>query len=354
MIISLNQRNLAILRIIRQSKAFTASTIFSELADKPSLITVRRELATLTEAGYLIQQGKGRGVSYSLSTKGRLFTPIDAKQYCLIEPDQRHGDTGFDFNFFEHMPTSLFSQEELNLLKQKTSYYQNRSSNSSLTIHQKELARFIVELSWKSSKIEGNTYTLLDTERLLVEGIPAAGHSPDEATMIINHKKAFDFIMAHTGRFRSAIDQHTIEEVHRLLVVDLNVPKGIRRGAVGVTGSTYLPIDNEYQIREALESLYAAVAPMTDPYSKALLLLAGLSYIQAFEDGNKRTARLSTNAILLAHNLAPLSYRNVDEVSYREAMLVFYETRSIMPIKEIFISQYVFAAEQYLLAGTGV
>jgi prophage maintenance system killer protein len=343
------QRQINILSVIRQSKAFSSSTILAVLSHKPSLVTLKRDLLTLTKSGYLIQNGKGRSVTYSLSVIGKLFLPIDAKAYCAIEPDQRYGDSAYDFELFENMPITFFSEEELSLLEFKTTYYKNRSSEVSSTIHQKELGRFIVELSWKSSKIEGNTYTLLDTERLLLEGIPAAGHSADEATMILNHKKAFDFIIEHNSLFKSLITQNTVEEVHRLLITGLDVAKGIRRSAVGVTGSTYHPLDNEYQIREAFEALYTAVARVTDIYSKSLLLLVGLSYIQGFEDGNKRTARLSANAVLLAHNAAPLSYRSVDEVSYREAMLVFYETQSITPIKEIFITQYVFAAEQYLL-----
>ncbi len=88
---------------------------------------------------------------------------------------------------------------------------------------------------------------------------------------------------------------------------------------------------------------------MKSPYAKALLTLLGISYIQPFEDGNKRTARLMANAILLAHSCAPLSYRSVDENDYREAMLVFYELNSIMPFKKIFIDQYMFAAENYLV-----
>ncbi len=344
------RRQIDILNTIRQSKAFSSSTILAVLPEKPSLVTLKRDLLALTKTGHLIQSGRGRSVTYSLSVTGKLFLPIDAKAYCVIEPDQRYGDSTYDFELFENVPITLFSEEELSLLNAKTQHYQNRSAEASPTIHQKELKRFIIELSWKSSRIEGNTYTLLDTERLLLEGIPAVGHTSDETTMILNHKKSFDFIIEHSSLFKSLINQTTIEEVHRLLIMNLGVATGIRRSAVGVTGSKYHPIDNEYQIREAFGTLYASIDRASDVYSKSLLLLVGLSYIQGFEDGNKRTARLSTNAVLLADNAAPLSYRSVDEISYREAMMVFYETQSIVAIKEIFVAQYVFAAEQYLLA----
>lgn len=102
-----------------------------------------------------------------------------------------------------------------------------------------------------------------------------------------------------------------------------------------------------HQIREGLEALLAAIARVETPYAKALMALLGISYLQPFEDGNKRTARLLANAILLAYGCAPLSYRSVDEGEYREATLVFYEINSIIPFKKIFTDQYDFAARTY-------
>ena len=104
-----------------------------------------------------------------------------------------------------------------------------------------------------------------------------------------------------------------------------------------------------YQIHEAIERLSQAVTQESNPYEKALTALLGISYIQPFEDGNKRTSRLMANAILLAYGCAPLSYQSVDKVDYREAMLVFYELNSFMPFKEIFIEQYTFAANNYTI-----
>ncbi|OGZ56574.1 MAG: hypothetical protein A3H64_01075 [Candidatus Ryanbacteria bacterium RIFCSPLOWO2_02_FULL_45_11c] len=106
-------------------------------------------------------------------------------------------------------------------------------------------------------------------------------------------------------------------------------------------------MDNIHQIREAIEQLAAAITRMETPYAKALIALLGLSYIQPFEDGNKRTARLMANALLLAHACAPLSYRSIEENAYRETMLIFYEINSLMPFKKLFIDQYDFAAKNY-------
>ena len=122
---------------------------------------------------------------------------------------------------------------------------------------------------------------------------------------------------------------------------------GFRRKPVGVTGSLYRPLDTLHQITEAVDVLAESVLRADTPYAKALIALVGISYIQPFEDGNKRTSRLMANALLLAHGCAPLSYRSVDEVVYREAMLVFYELHSLVLLMKIFIEQYDFAAHNY-------
>lgn len=109
------------------------------------------------------------------------------------------------------------------------------------------------------------------------------------------------------------------------------------------------PLDNEFQIKEAVESLIHALERLKSPFSQALLALLGLSYIQPFEDGNKHTARLITNAILLAHGCAPVSYRSIDENEYKEAVIAFYELNSLAPFKKLFVEQYDFAARNYLL-----
>jgi Fic family protein len=122
---------------------------------------------------------------------------------------------------------------------------------------------------------------------------------------------------------------------------------GLRKSAVGITGSTYRPLDNQFQIAEELENCITCINKYANGFDKALTALIGISYIQPFVDGNKRTARLITNALLLTHKLAPLSYRNVDEVLYRASLLAFYEQLSILPMKQIFIEQYAFATEHY-------
>ncbi|MFH2105380.1 MAG: Fic family protein [Parcubacteria group bacterium] len=311
-----------------------------------SLITVKRALSKMADIGILKTLGSGRSTRYEITVKGRIFSNIDAKQYITIEPDKRYGLHQYNFDLLGALTDEIFTAGELKKLESATATYKRRTTDLSPTIEKKELERLVIELAWKSAKIEGNTYTLLDTEKLIREEKEAPGHSREEAQMILNHKHAFDYIRQHSVQFKT-ITRKNLEELHAVLVKDLAVESGLRSRAIGITGSIYRPLDNVYQITEAVSQLSQTISQSKTPYAKALLALLGISYIQPFEDGNKRTARLMANAILMAQALSPLSYRSVDERDYRSAMLVFYELNSIVPIKKIFIDQYIFAAQNY-------
>lgn len=311
-----------------------------------SLVTVKRQLSDLTDKGVLHMLGSGRSTSYELGVFGRVLADVDISQYVLTDPDERRGFFQYNFDLFSKFPDEILTEEELRRLENASEEYKARTLDLSPVIEKKELERLVIELSWKSSKIEGNTYSLLDTEKLILENKEAPGHSKDEARMILNHKDAFEYIRGHREQFQT-ITRKNLEEVHAIIVKDLNVGVGFRSEPVGIVGSIYHPLDNQYQIIEAVEDLSQAISRIKTPYAKALLALLGISYIQPFEDGNKRTARLMTNALLISHSLSPLSYRSVDEVEYRSAMLAFYELNSIVSMKKIFIEQYEFAARNY-------
>jgi Fic family protein len=294
----------------------------------------------------LASSGAGRSTKYTITTLGRLFADVPAHEYNTIEPDKRYGQSRFNFETLPSIPQSIFSDTETATLENATSEYKKRITGLPPAIQKKELERLVIELSWKSSRIEGNTYTLLDTEKLILENKEATGHSKQEARMILNHKDAFTFIHENTKQFKT-LTKTNLERLHTILVKGLSIGTGLRKKPVGVTGSKYKPLDNVHQITDAVLSLEKSVKKIKSPYAKALIALLGISYIQPFEDGNKRTSRLMANALLLAHKRAPLSYRSVDENEYREAMLVFYELNSVAPFKKIFVNQYDFAARNY-------
>jgi Fic family protein len=138
-----------------------------------------------------------------------------------------------------------------------------------------------------------------------------------------------------------------IEEIHKMLVADLGVTENLRSVAVGITGTNYKPLDNVCQIAEALDAMITLINEKEDFFEKAFLALVLLAYIQPFEDGNKRTARTVSNAVLFAHGTTPLSYRAASEVEYKKANLIFYETNNLAWLKDIFIKQFTFAVEKY-------
>lgn len=337
------------LRILISAEALQSSEVHARLVEQKevlSLVTVKRALSDLAQRGLIQVVGVGPATAYRITTEGRIFTDIDATAYVSTEPDKRFGQDGYNFNFFNEIPQTLFSESERAVLDAATKEYHRRTQNVSPAIEKKELERLIIELSWKSSRIEGNTYTLLDTEKLILENKEAPGHGHEEAQMILNHKDAFTFVREHAEQFRT-LTRGNMEQLHAILVKDLSVGLGLRESPVGVLGSRYRPIDNIHQIREGVDALSQAVSRADSPYAQALLALAGISYLQPFEDGNKRTARLMGNAILLAHRCAPLSYRSVDEGDYRATTIVFYELNSLVSFKRIFMSQYDFAARNY-------
>ncbi len=167
-----------------------------------------------------------------------------------------------------------------------------------------------------------------------------------QTQMILNHKFAFDTILAHPPK-PNHLTTNYIRELHQTLIQKLEVSAGLRNHPVGITGSQYLPLDNEWQIKESLDQTIDLINQTKDPYAQALIAICMISYIQPFADGNKRTARMLGNALLISQNLLPISYRTVSEVAYKDALIVFYEQNTLAPLKQIFIDQVIYANQTY-------
>jgi len=316
------------------------------LTESPA--TVKRILSSLVENGSALVSGQGRATRYSVSPQAHVTMELNIDTYFEKETDEREVQTSFNFDLInETLPNvELFTAEEKEHLNTLQAQFTRNLVGITPTEYRKEMERLGIDLSWKSSQIEGNTYSLLETERLLKDKQTASGKTKEEAVMLLNHKDALDFVLADPEYLRE-ISVRRIEELHTLLVKELDVDKGIRRRRVGVTGTNYRPLDNEYQIREALEDTCRLINSKENVFEKALLALVLLSYIQAFADGNKRTARITSNAILIANRYCPISFRSVDSVDYKKAMLIFYEQNNISAFKKIFIDQFAFAVNTY-------
>ncbi|MFT7507209.1 MAG: fido (protein-threonine AMPylation protein) [Acidimicrobiales bacterium] len=344
----LNQRQLSIIEIVKSLGKASFSVIFETLLSEASERSVKRDLSGLVEGNFLQVSGGGRATTYTITESSRIFLPIDVDIYNAVDIDSRVGVCErYVISVWEQWPGTLFTESEIISLEKDTNQYRLRSQNQTPDMHKRELERFVIEMSWKSSQIEGNTYTLLDTELLLKDGIASSSNTKEETQMILNHKEAFQFVIEHVDAFVEGLTFALLEQVHTILMKDLIEEKGIRASVVGITGSRYQPLDNQFQLREALEKLIETVNESQDVWTQALTALIGMSYVQPFVDGNKRTARLIANGLLLSKNCSPLSYRDVNERTYRSSLLVFYEQLSVVPMKQLFIDQYNFSAEHY-------
>lgn len=344
----LNERQNAIVAFIEANKSVSAVQILGHIQQNignVTKMTVSRDLEKLLELNLIEKQGAGRVVTYQLSSRYSIVKKIDVEKYFSADADQREIQKKFNFDIFRQL-TSIFTEAEKKKLLELNEIYRKKIENISPDALRKEIERLNIDFSWKSSKIEGNTYSLLETEQLIKNQKEATGHSRDEATMILNHKKALEYIGSNKNEFQS-ISVSKIENVHSLLVDGLNVTKNLRKTLVGITGTSYRPLDNEFQIREALEKACQKINGTENPFEKAVILMLLIAYIQPFVDGNKRASRLSGNAILQSFASCPLSYRSMDEIEYKKAILLFYEQNNVSYFKELFLKQFKFAVENY-------
>ncbi len=310
--------------------------------------TLKRIISECVRKGNIEIVGRGPTTKYRLTPQAHVTMPLHIDTYFEKEIDERQVQHGFNFELIrEILPNvQLFTKDELEILYESQTVFSKHLSEMTSIEYRKEMERLGIDLSWKSSQIEGNTYSLLETERLLKERKTANGKTKEEAIMLLNHKDALDFILDAPDYLRE-LSIARVEEIHALLTKELGVERNIRHRRVGIIGTNYQPLDNEFQIRAALEDSCTLINSKEDVFDKALLALVLLSYIQAFTDGNKRTARIISNGILIANNYCPISFRSVDSIDYKKAMLMFYEQNNIAAFKQIFIDQFLFAVKNY-------
>lgn len=340
--------DIEILQFLHYHPLANRTEIMAGLMETPSGSTVKRLLSAAVKEGNIETVGRGPSTKYRLTPQAHVTMPLDLVTYFDKDIDERVVQKSFNFDLIrEVLPkVEIFTKEELSVLFAAQKEFEKNTEGMTELEYHKEMERLGVDLSWKSSQIEGNTYSLLETERLLKDKQTASGKTKEEAIMLLNHKDALDFVL-DVPDYLKELSVHRIEDIHSILTKELGVDRNIRHRRVGITGTNYRPLDNEFQIREALEDTCTLVNGKDNVFEKALLTLVLLSYIQAFVDGNKRTARITSNAILIANGYCPISFRTVDSIDYKKAMLMFYEQNNIAAFKKIFIEQFLFAVKTY-------
>lgn len=343
----MNKRQKQIIEFANKNKFFKNKDLVTFFDNGYSRETITRDLSFLYKQNILDKSGAGAFVVYSLSEIYEILKEVDVEKYFSTQYIEREVKEKFDFKIFDILDGVIFTDVEKEKIERlQKDFVKNFSKYDSQTLINKEFERIMIEFSWKSSAIEGNTYSLLNTEALIKENVVGKGKTKKETQMILNHKDAFNEAIQNRNRFKK-LKYSDIESIHSILIKKLDISKNIRKGIVGITGTQYKPLNNFFQLREALEKMVELINKKELFFEKAFLGLILISYIQAFEDGNKRTARMLSNVILLTHNSIPLSYRIVDVEEYKKASLLFYEINNISYFKKIFIEQFEDAVNNF-------
>ena len=349
-------------------------TLVAELDHRLSRRTLQGRLARLTAAGRIVREGQGRGTVYR---PGRTVRAGTARTDGATEVEARHGvalpeelvrvreqlrrthlqapadrraSVGYRREFLDddYRPIDGYLSAEERTALWETGRIGDVAVAAG-TYGRHILDRMLIDLSWNSSRLEGNTYSLLDTKRLIERGEEAENRDPRETQMILNHKQAIEFLT--DGPAEVGLDKRTILNLHALLADNLLPdPSGVgrlRARPVGIGGSAYRPLAVPALIEECFDRLLAIVRAIDDPFEQALYCLVQVPYLQAFDDVNKRVSRLAANIPLIRHNLSPLSFLDVPRDCYTDAMLLIYEQNEVGLMKELFTWAYRRSAVRY-------
>lgn len=342
--------------------------IANKLDEKIPRRTLQYRLKYLVNEGRLLTEGQKRGVKYKVSADKGLYRQIRKTEVKLGEsfsgdaieirkhirqPFEMRKQVGYDRNFLDsYLPNTSFylsSKEREHLKKIGTQVTAEQPAGA----HAKQiLNRLLIDISWSSSRLEGNTYSLLETGRLINFGKEAEGRGQLEAQMILNHKEAIEFLVDSAEEI--GFNRYTIFNLHALLAHNLLAdPKStgrLRRIGVGIGKSAFQPLEAPQLIEECFDQLLASAAAINDPFEQSFFIMAQIPYLQPFDDINKRLSRLAANIPLIKKNLMPLSFIEVPTDAYTEAILGVYELRKVVLLKNLFIKAYESSASRYRAA----
>lgn len=355
----------AVLKAVAQSAAgANIEQIEAQLPQPPTRRTLQRWLNALVGQGRLRKEGQARSTRYLLPVQaapeaadaapGDVFFPLSdearAIDIAVRQPVQHRTPVGYRRSFLDsYRPNTTFYlhaalRAELQALGQVAAH------NEPAGTYARSIAnRLLIDLSWNSSRLEGNTYSLLETERLLSAGEAAEGKGALEAQMILNHKAAIEFLMDCTPDM--GFNRYTLLNLHALLsdnlLPDPTASGRLRTVAVGIGQAVFLPLEGPQLIAECFAQVLDTTAAIQDPLEQAFFAMVHLPYLQPFEDVNKRVSRLAANIPLIQHNLCPLSFVDVPPAAYISAMLGVYELNRIELLRDVFAWAYKRSCARY-------
>jgi hypothetical protein len=359
--------------IARHPEGLGIEGLFHALGGHTPRRTLQRRLSALGKQGRIVAQGEGRAIKYrSAAVTGTAGVPLSALQgegtgevyvplsteskmikAMIRQPMHQRRPVGYAIGFLEtyqpnvtaYLPDSL--RDQLHALGRSPAEHAAAG-----TFARDIMNRLLIDLSWASSQLEGNTYTRLDTQRLIEFGEAAAGKDALETQMILNHKAAIEYLVHGMDGGDIGINTETILGLHAFLSDGLlQYPQSvgrIRTRAVEVGGSVYRPIALPQKLEELFGIVIDMAAEIDDPFEQAFFLMVHLPYLQPFLDVNKRVSRLAANIPLIRHNLCPLSFIDVPQQAYVDGMIAVYELNRIELLRDVFIWAYERSCQQYV------
>lgn len=356
--------------VIRFPQGASIEDIDGAIQAKVARRTLQRRLALLVEQKRLIIEGRSRGSRYRLPVVAKAvgliavtatlqgwdeaYIPVspegEAIKQAVRAPIQNRRPVGYNRQFLDaYRPNDTFylaSETRQRLLEMGRSPAGQRPAG---TFAREVYSRLLIDLSWNSSRLEGNTYSLLETERLFELGEVAEGKEAQEAQMILNHRDALELLVEHAADV--GFNRYTILNLHALLsdnlLADPQACGRLRAIPVGVAGTVYHPPEVPQLIDECFQQLLDTAAAIADPFEQAFFAMVQLPYLQPFEDVNKRVSRLAANLPLIRENLSPLSFVDVPDRAYIDGTLGVYELNRIELLRDVFVWAYERSCARY-------
>lgn len=317
--------------------------------------TVQNHLKQLIALGRVVRQGERRGARYRptpLPEEGGIVLSAAGQSIVryVWQAATARQPAGYDRSFLDNyrpnVSTYLTMEERAHLAAIGRPRIAEQPAG---TYARQILDRLLIDLAWNSSRLEGNTYSLPDTRRLIELGELAKGHAQLEAQMILNHKDAIEFLVRDVAEI--GFNRYTILNLHALLahnlLADPSATGRLRHIAVGIESSVFHPLEVPQLIEECFDQALATAEAIADPFEQAFFMMVQLPYLQPFDDVNKRVSRLAANIPLIQGNLSPLSFADLPRQTYVEAMLGVYELRRVDLLKDLFIWAYERSAARY-------
>ena len=364
---SIKEQESAILRsIVGYPNGLTIHQIKEQIGWKSEIRQLQRRLEKLLKSGAIDRNGYTRAIRYTpvigpsfvqepeFESRNHNITLSEGAAEIILElskPDRLRNPVGYNRDFLEsYRPNKDYylSETERDKLAMMGRILEI-DSNKAGTFAKKILEKLLIDLSWNSSRLEGNSYSLLETERLLKEGINAEGKLNIEAQMILNHKHAIEFMVFAAEEIN--YDRSTILNLHSLLSENLLAEETssgrLRVIPVGIRKSVYQPMNQPQLLEEMFMLMLEKASAIQNPFEQAFFMMVQLPYLQPFEDVNKRVSRVATNIAFNQHNLSPLSFVDVPHDLYIKGLIAVYELNRVELLKDIFIWAYDRSSASY-------